>query len=166
MRLNIGSGKRQIEGYTNIDAVKRAGVHIVAEAHKIPLDDGCADEILAVHLWEHFYLWDCEKVINEWRRLLKNGGRLNLELPNFRKCCENFLTGRTGDGKSPDQLSYWGVYGDPRDKDPYMTHRWGWTPETITQFLSQHGFRNIIETPTHFHLVGRNHRDMRIEAIK
>lgn len=166
MKLNIGCGNRRMDGYVGVDAVRRDAADIVAPAKKIPVADGLVEEIIAVHLWEHFYVWECDEVITEWRRLLCDGGRLVLELPNIVKCAQNLLEGKHRAGKDPNQLHMWGLYGDPRGKDPYMAHRWGWSPETLKQFLKQHGFNNIVEVPTQFHLVGRNHRDMRIEAVK
>ncbi|MES2910621.1 MAG: methyltransferase domain-containing protein [Pseudomonadota bacterium] len=164
MRLNIGAGNKRMPGYTGIDAVERPAADIVAPAWAIPLDDGVADEILAVHLWEHFYRWQCDMVIKEWHRLLKPGGDLCLELPDFWKCCENVLSGVKA--KHPDQLSMWGVYGDPRDQDEFMCHRWGWTPATLTEFLTAAGFVDVRQVPTQFHRAGAHLRDMRIEARK
>lgn len=166
MKLNIGSGKRSIAGFKNVDAVKRPGVDIVAKADRIGVPTASVDEIHAIHIWEHFYRWECDDVIREWKRIMCLGARLVMELPNFRKCCENFLNPPPQPVKHPDQLTYWGVYGDPRDKDPFMTHRWGWTPETLEDFLLDHGFRCIEHKPTQYHVVGREYRDMRIEAIR
>ena len=39
------------------------------------------------------------------------------------------------------------------------------TPESLTEFLLAHGFKDVVEAPTRFHVVGRDHRDMRIEAV-
>lgn len=164
MRLNIGCGGRRVPGYTGVDAVQRPAADIIARADKIPLPSDSVDEIMAIHLWEHFYRWECETVIAEWKRLLKVGGTLVLELPNLKKCCENILSGHFDGGKHPDQLSYWGLYGDPRQEDQFMAHRWGWTPDTLCTFLTQHGFKDISEQPTLFHPAGRAHRDMRIVA--
>lgn len=164
MKLNIGCGGRRLPGYTGVDAVQRPAAEIVAKADKIPLADNSVDEIIALHLWEHFHQWECVNVINEWKRLLKPGGRLVLELPNIYKCCQNLISGRMEGGKHPWQLSYFGLYGDPRGSDPFMAHKWGWTPETITQFLKEHGFIKIRETQTQWHPAGRTHRDMRIEC--
>lgn len=166
MKLNIGCGGRRIDGYTGVDAVERPAADIIARADSIPLEDGAVDEIMAIHLWEHFYRWECDTVIAEWKRLLKPGGLLVLELPNLRKCCENILSGRVRGGKEPDQLSYWGLYGDPRQGDQFMAHRWGWMPETLKPFLKLHGFTEIVERPTKFHPAGRDHRDFRLEARK
>lgn len=164
MKLNIGCGNKKIAGYTGVDAVARAAAEVVAPAWQIPLADGSVEEILAVHVWEHFYRWECDKVIAEWRRLLQPGGRLVLELPDLWKCCRNVVD--RIEGKRPDQLSMWGLYGDPREEDPFMTHRWGWTSDTLREFLSANGFDRARETRPQFHSVGADIRDMRLEARK
>lgn len=167
VKLNIGAGGRRLPGYIGVDAVAdRPACDIVATAEKIPLPDGCAEEIMAIHLWEHFYRWQCDDVIKEWKRLLQPGGRLVLELPNLIKCCENIISGRFIAGKHPDQLGMLGCFGDPREADSFMAHRWGWTPESIKTFLKENGFTSIKEKPTQFHPAGRQYRDMRIEAVK
>ena len=165
VRLNVGCGGRKVPGFTGVDAVaERTAAEIVARADNIPLPDQSVEEIMAIHLWEHFFRWECDTVIAEWKRLLKPGGVLTLELPNLKKCCENILSGRMEGGKHPDQLSYWGLYGDPRKGDQFMAHRWGWTPESLKSFLAEHGFTKIKEEPTQCHPAGRHHRDMRIVA--
>lgn len=164
MKLNIGCGHRRMEGYTGVDAVERPGADIIAPAHNIPLADGCADEILAIHLLEHLLPWEAPLALREWHRLLKFGGRLVLELPNLRKCCENVISGRAG--KHPNQLGMWGLFGDNRLEDPFMMHRWGYTPETLSDLLRTEGFTVLGERKTQFHPAGREHRDMRIEALK
>lgn len=163
-RLNIGAGKRRLEGYVGIDVVQRDGVDIVAEAHAIPLPDGCAEEVLAVHLWEHFLPWACDSVLDEWRRLLKPGGLLALEMPDIIKCCRNIVEGR--ESKKPGQLGYWGLFGDPTTQDVWMLHRWGWHFGTLAPFLAERGFVDIVECETRFHPGGRGIRDFRIEARK
>ena len=65
MKLNIGCGNRRMDGYVGVDAVRRDAADIVAPANKIPVADGLVEEIIAVHLWEHFYVWECDEVIAE-----------------------------------------------------------------------------------------------------
>lgn len=166
MKLNIGCGGKRIPGYTGIDAVQRPAVDIIANADNIPLDNGVAEEIMAIHLIEHFYAWEVPGVLREWYRLLQPGGKLVLELPDIVKCCQNLVDNVLKGGKHLDQLSYWGLYGDPRLKDPYMTHRWGWTFQSLGQVLCDVGYVNIIELPTMFHPAGKEHRDFRVEAQK
>jgi len=122
--------------------------------------------VQAIHLFEHFHRWHAEEVLREWCRLLKSGGQLTLELPNLVKCCENYLSGRKRGGKDPDQLARWGIYGDPRTGNPYMCHPWGYAPDEVIALLLANGFKSAKEVPTQYHPAGREHRDMRIEAIK
>lgn len=170
LRLNVGAGARRPDGYFNIDIQENPGapkpLDAVGHAKSIPLPDGCAKELMAVHLWEHFYRWECDEVITEWKRVLKPGGLLVLELPDMIKFCKNILSGAVAGGKHADQLGMWGAWGDPRFKDPYMCHRWGWSPDTLKEFLKKHGFTNIKHLATVYHPAGRDHRDMRIEANK
>lgn len=168
MRLNICCGIRIREGWTNIDVVATNGhtPDIIADARKIPLPDGCADEIMCIHGFEHFYRWEVDDLINEWKRLLKSGGLLVLEMPDLIKCCENVISGYVQPGKHPEQFGMWGLYGDPQHGNPFMGHRWGWSPKTLRAFLKSHGFVSIADAETQWHPAGRVRRDMRMEARK
>ncbi len=166
MRLNIGCGNRRLLGYVGVDAVKRDAVDIIAPAHAIPLEDGCAEEISAIHVVEHMYAWDVPDALAEWFRLLNAGGRLNLEMPDIVKSCRNIADGFTKAGKHVDQMGLWGCFGDPRLKDPYMCHRYGWTFKTIAPLVEAAGFVDIVEAKTQFHPCGRDMRDFRLEANK
>ena len=168
LHLNVGCGKYVLDGWFNIDIQASEKSYrqpdMLAPANKIPLPDHCAATVQAVHVIEHFYRWEVDSVLDEWKRLLKRNGMLILELPNLLKCCENILSGKKA-SKHPDQLGMWGLYGDPGQKDPYMTHRWGWTPATLTELLLSHGFSQIQEEETVYHPVGRKSRDMRLTGV-
>jgi predicted SAM-dependent methyltransferase len=157
MKLNIGAGGRRIAGYTGVDMVERPGADIVAPANAIPLADGVASEVLAVHLIEHLVPWEVADTLKEWRRLLRPGGRLVLELPDLIKCCHNII---------PDQLGMWGAFGDPRQKDTLMLHRWGYTFKSLQPIVAAAEFGDIVERPTQWHPAGRDLRDFRLEAVK
>lgn len=167
-RLNLGCGKTYLNGWINIDAavspLGKRPPDLLCDVRKIPLDDGCADMIMAIHLFEHLYRWECDEVIDEWGRLLCRDGILILEMPDIVKCCRNIVEGR--EGKKPDQMGLWGIYGDATLRDPLMIHRWGWTFATIKPFLEQHGFKEIEEKVTQYHNAGRDVRDFRVEARK
>jgi SAM-dependent methyltransferase len=177
MRINFGCGARIWETHFNIDAVHHRNAPRAPDllyafefdsdgglANPIPLADGVADEITGIHVFEHFHRWTCQAVITEWRRILKPGGSLILELPDLIKCCQNIIDGRQGN--HPDQLGRWGLYGDPREKDVFMCHPWGWAPDELIQFLGENGFTEMRHVPTQFHKCGKLHRDMRIESRK
>lgn len=169
LRLNLGCGRHVLDGWYNIDA----GAHpnairppeMISDVKSIALPNKCATEIMAIHLWEHIYRWDCETVLAEWGRLMRPGARLVLEMPDLYKFCRNILEGIKGK-KDPDQLGMWGMFGDPRERNPLMLHHWAWSFATLAPFLEQHGFTQCVEKPTEWHRVGQANRDFRIEALK
>ncbi|MCB1836270.1 MAG: methyltransferase domain-containing protein [Alcanivoracaceae bacterium] len=163
MRINVGCGRMVLDGWTNCDVQVSPKAprppEILCDAAAIPLKSEVADELMALHLIEHFYLWEVPAVLAEWRRLLKPGGRLILELPNLEAACRNLLAGRN------DQVSMWPLYGDPGHEDPYMCHRWGYTPKTIKELLVRNAFSEVRIMPPKTH--GRRvNRDMRVEAVR
>ena len=171
MRLNVGCGRHVLDGWVNVDveASPKASRQpdIIGPADKIALPDGVADEVMAIHLLEHFYEWEVPNVLAEWRRLLKPGGWLILELPDIVKCCRNLLTLlESGSVKQQNQMAMWGLYGDPGTRNPFMCHRWGWTPQTLGAALRNAGFHDLRWPQTMWHPAGQKHRDMRVEARK
>ena len=169
MKINVGCGHRVLDGWTNVDAVISPRAprppEIISNALTIPLPDGCADTVMAIHLFEHFYRWEAPKALAEWARLLKPGGLLIMEMPDLVKCAKNLLAGHRA-SKHPEQMHMWGLYGDPREADPWMVHRWGWTYATVKPVLLEAGFESAAERITEFHSVGRLARDFRVEARK
>lgn len=164
MRLNIGCGNRRLPGYTGVDAVPRDAADLIAPAGAIPLPDGCAVEVLAVHLVEHVFSWEVPALLAEWHRLLKSGGALVLELPDAMKCARNLVNGVQG--RKPDQLHMWGLYGDDTLRDPFMMHKAGWWFARLAPVVQAAGFVDVVERETQFHPAGRGVRDFRLEALK
>jgi SAM-dependent methyltransferase len=170
VRLNLGCGDKILPDFVNVDVVEaRAGKRpdVICDLHQLtPFPDDYADEILAVHVVEHFWRWEVEDVLREWVRVLRPGGRMVLECPNLKSACEAFLAnpdsafGRGNAG----QRTMWVFYGDPGWKDPLMVHRWGYTPTSLAALMESVGLRNARQEPAQFKL--REPRDMRIVAEK
>jgi len=170
VKLNLGCGDKILPGYVNVDvASERAGKQpdVICDVRKLEkFDNGHADEILAVHVVEHFWRWEVVDILKEWVRVLKPGGKMILECPNLKSACEEFL-------KEPDlrsaagpegQRSMWVFYGDPRWKDPLMVHRWGYTPLSLAKIMNEAGLTDLKQEPAQFKL--KEPRDMRITGIK
>lgn len=170
VRLNLGCGDKILPGYVNVDVVEaRAGMKpdVICDLHDLaPFETASADEILSVHVVEHFWRWEVRDVLREWVRVLKPGGKMIVECPNIQSACETFL-------ENPEQFSredqngqrtMWVFYGDPRWKDPLMIHRWGYTPESLKALLSEVGLADVRQEPAQFKL--REPRDMRVVGVK
>lgn len=156
MKLNLGSGARPLEGYVGVDLDPRADV-VCDLRHLEVFEDNSVDEIIAVHVIEHFYLWEAVPLLTEWRRVLVPGGKIILECPDLEKAARLFLQGEK------DQLGMWAFYGNPLLKDPLHCHKWGYTPDSLEGVLTKAGFRGCVALPPRFKI---ERRDMRLEAYK
>ncbi|WP_372786484.1 methyltransferase domain-containing protein [Phenylobacterium sp.] len=170
MKLNLGCGDKILDGFVNVDVVEsRAGKSpdVVCDLHKLePFEDATADEVMAIHVVEHFWRWEVLDILKEWVRVLKPGGKMILECPNLISACEAVLADPDNvTGPGPEgQTSMWVLYGDPRWKDPLMVHRWGYTPRSLASIMHQAGLIQLRQEPAQYKL--REPRDMRITGLK
>lgn len=170
IRLNLGCGDKILPGYINVDvAPSRRGLRpdVLCDLHQLtPFDSNYADEILAVHVVEHFWRWEVVDILKEWVRVLKPGGNMILECPNLISACQEFLKNpdAVAGGGQESQRSLWVFYGDPAWQDPLMVHRWGYTPRSLAMVMYEAGLTQLRQEPAQFKL--REPRDMRITGIK
>jgi SAM-dependent methyltransferase len=169
VKLNLGCGDKLLKEYINIDvAPSRKGKRpdFISDVRRLRLPDNYADEVLTVHVIEHFYYWEAEAVVREWVRVLKSGGKLIVECPNLETAAKKVLASpetATLPGKE-GQESMWVFYGDPNWKDPLMCHRWGYTPASLITLMQACGLQTVRQEPAEFKK--REPRDMRIVGIK
>ena len=81
IRLNLGCGDKILPGYINVDCTKsRKGnvVNIISDLRSLSFKKNVIDEILAVHVIEHFYLWEADILLKSWREHLKPSGLIIL----------------------------------------------------------------------------------------
>jgi SAM-dependent methyltransferase len=89
MKLHLGCGKRHIPGYVHIDAVDYPHVDHVASIDSLSfIPDNSVEVIYNCHVLEHFKRREIDRVLAEWRRVLKPGGVLRISVPDFAKLCE------------------------------------------------------------------------------
>lgn len=170
LRLNLGCGDKILPDYVNVDIVEsRAGQRpdIVTDLKNLSMfQTGSVDEILSVHVVEHFWRWEARDILREWVRVLKPGGRMILECPNLQSACELFLQdpARFAREDKEGQRTMWVFYGDPAWQDPYMIHRWGYTPASLQSLMEECGLTDVRQEPAQFKL--KEPRDMRIVGVK
>jgi ubiquinone/menaquinone biosynthesis C-methylase UbiE len=156
MKLNLGCGNKKVEGFIGVD-IKDADV--VADIRKLPYEDNSVDEIMAIHVCEHFYKHEILSVLEEWRRVLKHDGIMVLELPCLDKVLRHFEMG------SPNNMTMWALYGQPEthiDGEPAL-HKWCWSMQNFEWLLEKVGMRNITSERPRFH---QPSRDMRFVCQK
>lgn len=154
-RLHLGSGRHYWPGWINVDLVDSADVQ--SDVKKLDFSDNSIDEIQGIHIFEHLDRLEVDDVLAEWHRVLKPGGRLVMEMPSLDKMAKLICEGETN-----VRLTLLGIFGDPREKSPYMRHQWAWTDEELYQVLTNVGFTVEFQPPV-FHLP---RRDLRVIGRK
>ncbi len=88
-----GAGRRvAVDVHDELDAYAAPGVEPVqASATSLPLGDGEFDVVFASNLLEHLSREDIAAALDEFRRVLRPGGRLILIQPNYRLCARQYF---------------------------------------------------------------------------
>ena len=84
LKLNLGSGKKELDGYINIDAIKHSDTTIVADILNLDYSDNSVDEIYSEHVVEHLDKNELDLFFSEASRMLKLGGKLQIIAPSMR----------------------------------------------------------------------------------
>lgn len=118
---------------------------IRCDIHEIPEPCEKFDEVRARHVLEHFPAHEAPDLLKEWLRILKIGGKIEIEVPNLTWAMETVLKQEKGEGGIPtDEMFYaWGVlYGckeTGHEKNPAMQHKTGYTRRTLKNLFDQVG---------------------------
>ena len=157
MKLHLGCGTKKLEGWVNIDSVPECRPDLVHDVTKpLPYADQSAEELLAEDLLEHFDKYIRYLVFYEWTRVLKVGGKITLQVPDFKTILlryfkfsyDNFVDFIFGENLWESKI-YIGHFGN---------HKWGYSQKTLKEFVSMFG----IET-ANIRRVGLN---IRLEGVK
>src|SRR5271165_1552536 len=159
-RLHIGCGTSWRDGWLNIDRVARLpGVVTDIDATALPFDDSSIDTILAEHVLEHCSFEEEARVWPEFARVLRPGGTLIVEMPDFEWVCATFLAAAddwrafyqvghadhyAGCGRALDQR--WGIlqtmlFGNQNGS--FQFHRSAYTEGKLHAIARTLGFRRI-----------------------
>ena len=91
-KLELGSGNRPRAGYEHLDIDPNCpDLDFCCSFESIPVDNDTFDELLSVHSLEHISWRSTVRVLKEWYRVLRPGGKLHIDCPNLRWICETYL---------------------------------------------------------------------------
>jgi hypothetical protein len=99
----------------------------------------------------------------EWKRVLKPGGKLILELPCMDKVFSHIAACVLENKPMKMAFTVLPLWGDPRYKDPAMAHKWGYCKADLAQLLTDAGFIDVQDEEPRYHFPVR---DMRFTAKK
>jgi predicted SAM-dependent methyltransferase len=134
MKLDIGSGKTPAPGYTGIDLFAEGDGIIHAPMWSLPFEDGTIEAINSSHALEHIEKRAVVTTLQEFYRVLKINGILDIEVPSLVWCCEKWLEHQTND--------WWLdiIFGN--QNDPGQFHMTGYTFQIMVDYLHQAGFKD------------------------
>lgn len=99
MKIDLGCGRRKLNGYFGVDVQDLPGVDLVADCNlPIPLPDNCADEVYARDFLEHINNDKRIHIISEIYRILKPNGMFRSATPS---------TDGRGAFQDPTHYSFW-----------------------------------------------------------
>lgn len=143
LKLHLGCGEKHLEGFVNIDCRKLESVDVVSDLEKLKkFEDNSAEIIYACHVLEHFSHRKTLGILKEWKRVLKNNGKLFLAVPDFKKLLIRFgLTGRLNSILDP-------LFGAQNYKSNY--HYAAFTFKHLKNILLEAGFKSVKKTKFDF----------------
>ena len=84
IKLNLGCGNDIRSEYINIDKYNNTtNVDIISDIGDLPFENGIVDEIFNSHVFEHIPVDKIYGVVEEWRRVLRSGGYLEMFVPDL-----------------------------------------------------------------------------------
>lgn len=159
MKLHLGCGGIYKEGYVNIDRDEYEGKVDRKFDLSQPLDyeDNSVEVIEAYHLFEHLPFSTIEAVVTSWYRVLKPGGKLIMEMPDFDGVIA-LVNQRPNDNSVLAS-----IFGSQAREGQF--HHWGWNKTRLKFALEGTGFKDVIfPAPTDYH---KNLEPcLRVEATK
>ncbi|MGD9580625.1 MAG: methyltransferase domain-containing protein [Vampirovibrionia bacterium] len=88
--LNIGCQQLYKPGYINIDETNNIIADTVSQANELPFDDNSVDTIKSYNLIEQFTYEKAISSLEEWYRVLKEGGQLIIEVTNIELLIDEY----------------------------------------------------------------------------
>jgi ubiquinone/menaquinone biosynthesis C-methylase UbiE len=127
-----------IDNYYKHDFCKSSGkciADVKAIIDKLPYDDNSVDEIVLLHVLEHFPANEVKIFLDEFYRVLKFNGLFYLAVPDVKKTAELLSKAKT-----PEEED-WAIrliHGTQRDK--YSHHYCGYIERTLKELLEKKTF--------------------------
>jgi predicted SAM-dependent methyltransferase len=148
MNLVVGSGdhKRSSSIYRrpnwiNLDIITVPGINVKGDGCHLPFKDNSFEEIHCVHVLEHVTRDKYKPMLVEMHRVLRPGGNLYVETPDFRGTIA--LLHRAFEHTDTESIHIWttSIYG--KNEREGMAHHWGFYQALMFDEFRALGFKDI-----------------------
>lgn len=140
LRLHIG-GEAAKPGWKILNVQPNPGVDYIGDCCDLGVfPDGTVDEIYASHVLEHLgYADELPRALLEFHRVLKNGGKASISVPDFDLLCRLFLDAQQN--LTDRILIMRMIFGGQTDR--YDFHYVGLSFDILRTLLEEVGFSQV-----------------------
>lgn len=109
-----------------------------------------ADAIYASHSFEHLHPFDADRALETWRKVLVPSGLVVLHIPDLESAADAIVKGfadtplYVSDAGPITPLDIiFGFRSFTETPEPGMRHAWGYTKDSLSKKLAEHGFAGV-----------------------
>jgi len=145
VKLHLGCGKRYIPGFIHVDIADYPHVDHKTDISGLRIfADESVDLIYCCHAFEYFDRQEAQdKVLPEWRRVLRHGGVLRIAVPDFEAIVELYLQHRDLDRQGILGPLFGRMAVETSQGTKILYHKTVYDFESLTKLLESAGFRNV-----------------------
>jgi predicted SAM-dependent methyltransferase len=141
----VGAGLNLLEGYENVDGYDNeqrqdffqtpVTKFVKAEALDATYEPDSVAEIRIHHVFEHISMLDVDRTLRSWNHVLKMGGLVWVEVPDFGGCAREILR---SDSEADKEIYFRHIFGS--QMGPGEFHKNGLTAPRLIKLLADYGF--------------------------
>jgi len=137
VKLHIGCGTVNVQGWINMDARAFPHTHIVSKGFDLEMfTDGAVSQIYLCHVLEHFSYHEIQGILAKFHKKLAKGGRIYISVPDFDKLVSVF-----SENQGNLNIINGALMGGQEYE--YNFHRAMFTAATLGASLQQAGFNHV-----------------------
>jgi len=88
VKVAVGCGKRKYPGWAHLDLGDYPHLDYNCSVEDLPFKDNSVDVLYASHVLSYFNRNSAKLILQEWKRVLKRGGKLYIAVPDFKAISE------------------------------------------------------------------------------
>ena len=142
MKLELGGGDAPTSGYDGIDRIQKDWCKYCFDMEKTfpwPIESNKYDEVIAIHVLEHFNLSKANIIFSEVFRILKQNGIFKVHVPNGEVICKAYLS------KKDKTICIYPMYGGETqvESEYSFAHKVLYDEYMLFQIFNNTGFAQI-----------------------
>jgi predicted SAM-dependent methyltransferase len=142
LKVHLGSGPINIQGWINVDARSYEHVHVVSDGFELrEFADGAISEIYLCHVLEHFSFEEAEALLKSLKVKLRQGGVIRISVPSFDRLIEVYKLS----GADINKVKFALMGGQDYQ---YNFHKSLYNLKSLRELLVHCGYSNILEWET------------------